>query len=169
MSILAAPTTVVSTESTLANRQWLAPEFVDQILALYQGTTFAESEIEGRMVDRLESAWFGEFQESRHVKDVAIVPGLPVCISIDAGTSRTTAAVFFQAVRIDTFRVGFIVHDAYLNTDMFSADNAVAIMRQFRERFGPIAEVDRVYIDGTSSAKTSIGPAALGEYQRVFG
>jgi len=167
-AILAAPTTVVSTESTLANRLWLSPEFVDQILALYADTTFAESEIQGRMVDIVEGVWFHKFLESKHVQPIDYLRGQPVFVSVDAGTSRTTAAIMFQTQRLDQFRVRFLCLDAYLEVDKFSAENAAAILRQFKARF-PDVEPSHVYIDGSSGQRTSLGPTAFGEYQRCFG
>jgi phage terminase large subunit-like protein len=166
VTILAQPTTVVSTESTLANRQHLSPEFIDQVLALYRGTRFEDQEIQGRLIDTVEGAWF-RFDDARHVQPIAVVPGLPIMISVDAGTSRWTAATFFQCQRIDRYRIRFLILDDYLAVDRVSSDNAEAIRAQFRQRF-PGEEIDRVFIDGASSARTSIGPAALGEYQRVF-
>ena len=89
-------------------------------------------------------------------------------VAIDAGTSRYTAAVYFQIERVDPYRIRFDILDNYLALDRVSADNAEAVRHQFQERF-PYADPDRVFIDTASSARTSIGPAALGEYQRVFG
>jgi phage terminase large subunit-like protein len=168
LRILAEPNTVQTTESTFANRAHLAPQFIDEIISIYKGTRFERSEILGQIPDTVEGCWFARFDDVKHVAPIARVPGLPILIAVDAGTSRYTAAVMFQCQRIDRYRVRFLVHDDYLAVDKVSADNAVAIRTQFFERF-PDAAIDRVYIDGASSARTSIGPAALGEYQRAFG
>jgi hypothetical protein len=165
--ILGEPTTTKTNETTFANKLHLAPQFIDEIVSLYKGTRFEQQEIEGRLLDQVEGCWFARFDDALHVKPIAIVPGLPIMISVDAGTSRWTAAVFFQCQRIDRYRIRFLILDDYLAVDRVSSDNAEAIRAQFRQRF-PGEEIDRVFIDGASSARTSIGPAALGEYQRVF-
>ncbi len=165
--ILGEPSTVTTREATIANARHLAPEFVNQIVAMYQGTRFAQSEIEGNLPELSEGVWFGTFSESVHVQPIAILAGLPVYVAIDAGTSRWTAACFFQCQRVDRYRIRFLIHDDYLAVDMVSADNAEAIKAQFTARF-PDVEPEAVFIDGASSARTSIGPAALSEYQRVF-
>jgi hypothetical protein len=166
VNILAQPTTVVSTESTLANRQNLSPEFVEQVLALYQGTSFYEQEVEGRMVDRLEGAWFGGFSELVHVSDSAVFdPGKPVILGIDCGTSRTTAAVFAQTEKIDKYRVKFTIFQDYLAIDRYSAENAWTILRLL-----PLdSTLQCVWVDPAASARTSIGATALQEYCNVFG
>jgi phage terminase large subunit-like protein len=167
--ILGEPTTAVTRESTFANRLHLAAEFIDEITALYKGTRFEQQEIAGRMLDQIEGCWFARFDPEKHVRDLAYIPGQPVIIAIDAGTSRTTAAVIFQTLRVDQYRTRFSVLDDYLAIDLVSAENAEAILDRFQERFGPSVRPDRVYIDPASKARTSIGPAALGEYMRVFG
>lgn len=169
--ILSEPTTVVTRESTLANRLHLAPEFVDQILALYSGTRFAEQEIEGRLIDQPEGAWFARFDPAKHVRpDVDFVLGRPVEIAVDAGTSRTTAAVIYQTERIDKYRLRFHIIGDYLSVggDRYSAQNAEAIRDTFAT-LCPSATLHTLWIDPASSARTSIGPSALAEYQRVFG
>jgi hypothetical protein len=167
-AIISASTTAITRGTTLDNRAHLAPEFVDQIVSLYQGTRFAAQEIEGRLIDQPEGAWFARFDTSKHVQLIAYLQGLPVLVAIDAGTSRTTAALFFQSQRVDQYRVRFLIHDAYLAVDKFSEENALAIARQFGDRFSA-GELRAVYIDAAASQRTSIGPVALGEYQRVFG
>jgi phage terminase large subunit-like protein len=94
---LAEPTTVVSRESTLANRQHLSKEFIEQITERYRGTRFYRQEVEGVLIDQPEGAVFPMFDPAKHVTtDADFVPGIPVHIGCDAGTSRTTRAVLFQ-------------------------------------------------------------------------
>jgi hypothetical protein len=149
----------------------LSPEFVDQILALYSGTKFAEQEIEGRLIDQPEGAWFSRFDPVKHVSPhVEYVFGHPVEIAVDAGTSRTTAAVIYQTERIDKDRLRFNVFGDYLSCggDRYSSDHAEAIRDTFAQLCSG-ASLHHVWIDPASSARTSIGPTALAEYQRVFG
>jgi hypothetical protein len=169
VDIVAQPTTVLSTESTLANRQHLSPEFVDQVLALYKGTRFEDQEIKGLLIDQAEGAWFGRFDPAKHVSESAVFrPGVPVEIAVDAGTSRTTAAVIYQTWRIDKYRVRFDIIADYLAVDKYSGENAGSILRLFGE-VCPGAKPHFVWMDPASNARTSIGPTAIAEYQNVFG
>ena len=169
LALMKQPGTVMVSESTLANRAHLAPEFIDQVLALYAGTSFAEQEIEGRFVDRLESAWFGCFNERVHVTTKAcFTPGIPVIIGVDCGTSRTTGAVFLQTQRLEGIRVKFTCFADYLAVDRYSRDNAEAILELFKTMC-PNGQLGAVWVDPAASARTSIGNTALAEYRGVFG
>jgi phage terminase large subunit-like protein len=169
LRILDEPTTVKSVENTYANVRHLAPQFIDEITALYRGTRFAAQEIEGQMLESVEGCWFARFDRLKHVQlSAEYVFGIPVEIAVDAGTSRTTAAVFYQTERIDDYRVRFRIIGDYLAVDKYSAENANAILALFR-LFCPGARIHNVWIDPASSARTSIGPTALAEYQQVFG
>jgi hypothetical protein len=170
VQILGQPTTTITRESTLANRLHLSPEFVEQVLALYRGTRFEQQEIEGRLIDQPEGAWFARFDPAKHVSPNAdYVPFKPVEIAIDAGTSRTTAAVIYQTERVDKYRLRFNIIGDYLSVDGgYSAHHAAAIGHTFAT-LCPAAMLHNVWIDPASSAQTSIGPSALAEYQRIFG
>jgi hypothetical protein len=87
---------------------------------------------------------------------------------VDAGTSRHTAAVIYQTRRIDKYRLAFNIIADYLAVDRYSGENALAILDLFRE-VCPGAAIHSVWIDPASSARTSIGPTAIGEYENVFG
>jgi hypothetical protein len=166
--ILNEPTTAITRESTFANKLHLSPAFIEEIVSLYSGTRFASQEIEGRLVETAEGAWFSRFDPSVHVQRIAILHGVPAMVSIDAGTSRHTSAVFLQCQHLDAYRVRFLVHDCYLAVDKFSRENAEAIRQRFYELFPGVAP-HVVYIDGASGQRTSIGPAAREEYEAVFG
>ena len=96
-------------------------------------------------------------------------PGFPIRIAIDAGTSRHTGAVFYQ------IREGprvlwpqITVFADYYAVDIVSAANAEKILdlcKSLTAGRGP----ERVRLDPAASARSSLGPAAFGEYERVFG
>ena len=137
--------------------------------ALYKGTRFEDQEIKGRLIDQAEGDWFGRFDPAKHVSESAAFKlGVPVEIAVDAGTSRHTAAVIYQTERVDRYRVRFKILADYLAVDRYSGENAEAILRLFRE-VCPDAAIHHVWIDPASSARTSIGPTAIGEYENVFG
>jgi hypothetical protein len=165
--ILSEPTTVRSTETTFANKLHLAPQFVSQIVSLFQNTRFAAQEIEGRLLDSVDGQWFDRYDEAKHVQQIDYLPGHQIYISVDAGTSRVTCAVICQARRVDDCRYEFRILSDYSATDRYSSENAEAIRDQFDRQF-PGDVVSKLFIDGASSAKTSIGPASLAEFQRVF-
>jgi hypothetical protein len=165
IGILAEPTTVVSRESTLANRQHLSREFIEQITERYRGTRFYRQEVEGVLIDQPEGAVFPMFDPAKHVtKDAEYVPAIPVHIGCDAGTSRTTGAVLFQVSGLG-YRKRITVFADYMAVDVVSEVNSRAI----RDLLPAGSFLHQVWIDPASAARTSIGPASLGEYQRTFG
>jgi hypothetical protein len=166
--ILEAPTTVMTTESTYANKSNLAPEFVEQIVAAYEGSRLGRQEIHAEILSSVEGQWFGSWDPAKHVTVQAEYQyGLPVRCSIDAGTSRHTAAMFFQVMPVESGRSRVRVFGDYHAKDVVSSVNAVAIRERCMALCGRAP--DLVRIDPASTARTSIGPASYGEYERVFG
>ena len=99
--ILAEATTVQTTDTTYANQAQLPREFMAQIVALYENTRLGRQEIYAEFLETTEGVWFANFNSTRHVSvEAEYHPGYVVRCAIDAGTSRHTAAVFFQ-VRSD--------------------------------------------------------------------
>jgi hypothetical protein len=99
--ILAEPTTVQTTDTTYANQAHLPREFLTQIAALYENTRLGRQEIYAEFLDTTEGVWFASFDPARHIYlEAEYDPAWFVRCAIDAGTSRHTAAVFFQ-VRTD--------------------------------------------------------------------
>ena len=95
-------------------------------------------------------------------------PGYQVRCAIDAGASRHTAAVFFQ-VRSSSGdeRPRVTVFGEYRAVDVVSHRNALAI-RTMVDDLPCLGRIDRLRLDPASSARSSLGPAAYGEYERVF-
>jgi hypothetical protein len=91
-----------------------------------------------------------------------------VQIACDAGTSRTTGAVLFQVSEVDRYRKRVTVFADYLAVDVVSEANALAI-RDLLLTHAVGSSLHRLWIDPASSARTSIGPVCLAEFQRVFG
>jgi hypothetical protein len=89
--------------------------------------------------------------------------------AIDAGTSRHTAAVYFQVRRDPASEIPRVtVFADYHARDLVSRANALAIQRMGQELrcFG---RIDIVRVDPAAAARSSLGPAAYSEYERVFG
>ena len=169
LRILEQPTTAVTRSSTLDNRRHLSEEFTGQILALYRGTRFEAQEIRGELVETVEGAWFNSFDPGRHVSTAAeFDPARKVVVAIDAGVSRTSACVYFQMTPIDRHRILFSVLGDLLLVDRYSGDASAAMMTRLAE-LAPQAQIQAVFIDPASSARTSIGPAAWTEYERTWG
>jgi hypothetical protein len=94
---LCTPTTRLSKETTFANTRRLAPEFVSEIAAMYEGTRLGDHELNAESLDTSVAVRFPGFDAKRHVIDRAeYVPGLPVRLAIDCGLSRHVGALFFQ-------------------------------------------------------------------------
>ncbi len=158
----------MTTESTSANKQHLAPEFVEQIVAAYEGTRIGGQEIHAEIQDSVEGRWFATWDPQKHVSVQAEYQrGIPVRCAIDAGTSRHTGVVFFQVIPLQSGRSRVSVFGDYHTRNVVSAVNATAIRARCLELCGQAPDLAR--IDPAATARTSIGPAAYGEYERVFG
>ena len=168
--ILGEPTTVRTSETTYDNQAHLPREFVDQIVRLYEGTRLGRQEIHAEFLETTEGVWFANFDPARHISTEAEYhPAYHVRCAIDAGTSRHTAAVFFQVrpgpeggwPRVTVFA-------DYHALDVVSQRNARAI-QALAEELPCRGRIDSVRVDPAATARSSLGPAAYGEYERVFG
>jgi hypothetical protein len=171
--ILENPTTRLSKETTFANARHLAPEFVSEIAAMYEGTRLGDQELKAEILDTSAAVRFPGFEPKRHVVDRAeYVPGLPVRLAIDCGLSRHVGALFFQVRERDGATRGSVrriisVFADYYAVDKTSYDNARAILERSHKVCG--GRIDRVYLDPASTARSGVGPAARGEFARVLG
>lgn len=86
--ILAAPTTVVSHESTYANRANLAGSFLDKIVTRYEGTRLGRQELLGEILDDIPGAlWTREMIDAAR-KDVTLPEMVRVVVAIDPSGTR---------------------------------------------------------------------------------
>jgi phage terminase large subunit-like protein len=161
--------TTISRGSSYQNKLHLAPTFFNKLIATYEGTRLGQQEIHAELLEVSEGAWFASFDPAKHVTDLAEYDSsLPVHLAIDAGTSRTTAACWFQ-IRPSgphTFRV--TVFGDYCVAGLFSEANAKAIKARSAE-LPNRGRLDTVRIDPASSAQTGIGVSAYSYYESVFG
>jgi hypothetical protein len=168
--VLAEPTTVQTSDTTYANQVHLPPVFLAQIVGLYENTRLGRQEIYAEFLETTEGVWFTSFDPARHVSvEAEYHPGYAVRVAIDAGTSRHTAAVFFQ-VRSDSAsdRPRITVFADYHALDVVSQKNARAI-KALADELPCRGRLDLVRLDPAATARSSLGPAAYSEYERVFG
>ena len=168
--ILAEATTVRTTDTTYANQAHLPREFLAQIVGLYENTRLGRQEIYAEFLETTEGVWFAGFDPARHISaEAEYHPGYHVRCAIDAGTSRHTAAVFFQ-VRSNpgTDRPRVTVFADYHALDVVSQKNAHAI-KELAYQLPCQGRLDLVRLDPAATARSSLGPAAYSEYERVFG
>src|SRR5580693_6407442 len=168
--ILTEATTVQTTDSTYANQAHLPPEFLSQIVSLYENTKLGRQEIYAEFLETTDGVWFTGFDPAKHVSvEAEFHPGFLVRCAIDAGTSRHTAAVFFQ-VRSNpgSDRKRVTVFADYHAVDVVSHKNALAI-KELAHQLPCYGRVDLVRLDPAATARSSLGPAAYSEYERVFG
>jgi len=163
-------TTAKTTETTYANQAHLPPEFVAQIVSLYENTRLGRQEIYAEFLETSEGVWFGSFDPKRHVSpDAEYHTGYPVRVAIDAGTSRHTAAVLFQVRnKPSSDRRRVTVFGDYHAADLVSATNAKAI-KAMADQLPCRGRIDLVRLDPAATARSGLGPAAYSEYERVFG
>jgi hypothetical protein len=166
------PTTVVVKGSTYENRANLAPQFFDEIVATYEGTRLGRQEIHAEILELIEGVWFADFdgtEGGKHVTPNAeYVHGLPVHLAVDCGTSQHTGAVFFQVRQIDAHRRRVNVFGDFYSVGSYSAATA-AQLKTTSDGLPSQGRIDTVRLDPAASARTGVGPAAYGEFERVFG
>jgi phage terminase large subunit-like protein len=167
--ILVEPSTIRTTATTYENRAHLAAEFLDQIVSLYENTRLGRQEIYAELLETTDGVWFHGFAAAKHVSvEAEYDRRFKVWIAIDAGTSRHTAAVFFQVRPGLSGRPRICVFGEYHALDVVSERNAKAI-RALAGSLPSQGRIDCVRLDPAAKARSSLGPAAYGEYERVFG
>jgi len=168
--ILAEATTVQTTDTTYANQAHLPREFLEQIVALYEKTRLGRQEIYAEFLDTTDGVWFARFDPARHVSVEAEYDRMYyVRCAIDAGTSRHTAAVFYQIRHHNGLAPPRVtVFGDYHALDVVSRKNAFAI-KELSRQLPCFGKIDCVRLDPAASARSSLGPAAYSEYEQVFG
>ena len=168
--ILAGAATVQTTDSTYANQAHLSPKFFTEIINSYENTKLGRQEIYAEFLETTEGVWFTGFDPARHVSlEAEYHTAYFVRCAIDAGTSRHTAAVFFQVRNHpDSDRKRVTVFADYHALDVVSHKNAAAI-KELADQLPCHGRIDQIRVDPAASARSSLGPAAYGEYERVFG
>jgi len=167
--IVGKSTTARTTDTTYANQAHLAPEFLGEILGMFEGSRLGRQEIYAEFLDTAEGVWFSSFDPAKHVSETAEYhPAFPVHLAIDCGASATTGAVWFQVRQLDAYRHRVTVFGDYCLAGAYTAKNAAGI----KERSGTLpsgGKLDLVRVDPAAKAHTGIGPAAYTEYEKVFG
>jgi hypothetical protein len=167
--IIGQASTVMTKDTTYANEAHLAKTFMTTIVGMFAGTRLGQQELEAEFLETTEGVWFANFNPQKHVIESAeFHPGFPVYLAVDAGTSRYTGAVFFQVRPADYGWAKVTVFGEYLAVDVFSKKNAEAI-KAVADSLPCRGKVDFVCLDPAADARSSLGPAAYGEYERVFG
>ena len=137
-------------------------EFIAQIIGLYENTRLGRQEIHAEFLDTTEGVWFTRFDPARHVSIQAEYDSIyHVRCAIDAGTSRHTAAVFFQVRHnngVGPPRV--TVFGDYHALDVVSRKNALAI-KELADRLPCHGKIDCVRLDPAATARSSLGPGGL--------
>ena len=137
---------------------------------MYDSTRLGRQEIYAEFLDTTEGVWFDKFDPNRHVSlEAEYNPIWFVRCAIDAGTSRHTAAVFFQVRHDPASEIPRVtVFGDYHARDVVSRSNANAI-KALAHQLPCFGRIDTVRVDPAASARSSLGPAAYSEYERVFG
>ncbi len=122
----------------------------------------------GELLEVSHGAWFSRFDVARHVsEEAAYHPAFPVHLAIDCGVSRHTAAVSFQVHGLDPLSQRVTVFGEWHGEGLYSEAAAEAILARSQEL--PCAgRLDAVRLDPASAARTGIGPAAYGAFERAL-
>jgi hypothetical protein len=163
------PTTAIVRGSTYDNHRHLAASFFEKIVATYEGTRLGQQEIHAEILEVGEGAWFTALDPARHVSvEAEYDPRLAVHLAIDCGVSRHVGAVWFQVRAVDAYRNRVSVFGDLHREGLFSEAAAKAVWARSGE-LPSLGRLDTVRLDPASTARTCIGPAASGEFERVFG
>ena len=168
--VLAQSTTVKTVDTTFANKANLPEEFITQIVGMFEGTRLGQQEIYAEFLELTDGAWFQNFAPDKHVTlDAEYDPRFPVRLAVDAGTSRHTGAVYFQ-LRPTAIagRPRVNVFADFHSIDQMSLANATAIKLQ-SDGLPHGGKLELVRVDPAATAKSGLGAAAYGEYEKVFG
>lgn len=168
-SLVSDPDVITVRGSTYENELHLAPTFFNTVVAKYNGTRLGQQEIYADILDTTEGAWFANFDRKKNVSESAeYYPRLQVHLAIDCGVSRHVGAVWLQVENLDPFRRKVTVFGEYLREGAYSAENALAIKARGAE-LPCMGRADTIRLDPASVARTGVGPAAYGEFERVLG
>jgi phage terminase large subunit-like protein len=163
------PTTAVVRGTTYENRSHLAPAFFERIVTKYEGTRLGQQELLAEVLEVSDGIWFHRFDAAKHVSETAEYhPRYPVHLAIDCGVSRHVGAVWFQVREEGPRDHRVTVFADYHGEGLYSEAAARAILA----RAGDLpcrGRLDTVRLDPAASARSSLGPSAYGEYERVFG
>lgn len=166
--ILERSTTVKTRDTTYANQTHLPQEFIKEIAATFEGTRLGRQELYAEFLNVSDAAWFARFDPEKHVSDSAeYYHHLAVHIAIDCGVSQTVGGVFFQVQQLDQYRHKVTVYDEYLQKGFYSAENALAIKTKCEQGKSGGYYTD-VVLDPAATAGSGHGPAAQGEFHKVF-
>ncbi len=170
--LIAEPTTVIVKGSTYENRPNLAETFFSQIVSTYEGTRLGQQEIYAEILETSDGAWFATFDGAKHVAtrplDAEYSPMFPVHLAIDCGVSRHTGAVWFQVRPLSQYQSKVTVFADFHCEGPYS-EAAAKMIRSTSDSLPSRGRIDTVRLDPASTARTGIGPAAFGEFERVFG
>ena len=167
--LIADPKTAIARGTTFENRANLAPAFFERIVSQYEGTRLGQQELLAEVLEISDGLWFHRFDAARHVTEAAEYDSrFPVHLAIDCGVSRHVGAVWFQARGFDPEHRRVTVFGDFHAEGLYSEAAAKAVWTRGFE-LPSQGRLDTVRLDPASSARTGIGPAAYGEFERVFG
>jgi hypothetical protein len=170
--ILASPTTRLSRESTFANQAHLPAEWIDHVKASFGDGRKGQQELFAEIIDVAAGAWFDRFDAKEGGKHVNASAEhnllLKTYLGIDAGSSRTTAAVLVQFLDRGRGIWRLTVCDDILIKDGQSEKNARTI-RAWLDAGPARGILHGAWIDPASEQETPLGNTAFSEYRKVFG
>jgi phage terminase large subunit-like protein len=167
--LIGDPTTAIARGTTYDNRANLAPSFFDRIVTKYEGTRLGQQELLAEVLEVSDGIWFRGFDVAKHVSESAEYdPRFPAYLAIDCGVSRHVAAVWFQVMGLDPAQRRVTVFGDFHGQGLYSEAAARAVLARGRE-LPCRGEWATVRLDPAADARTGIGPAAYGEFERVFG
>ena len=167
--LIADPKTAIARGTTYENRANLAPAFFERIVSQYEGTRLGQQELLAEVIEISDGLWFHRFDAAKHVTEAAEYDSrFPAHLAIDCGVSRHVGAVWFQVRGFDPEHRRVTVFGDFHAEGLYSEAAAKAVWTR-GVKLPSQGRLDTVRLDPASSARTGIGPAAYGEFERVFG
>ena len=172
--LLGDPTTRLSKETTFANARHLAPEFISEITAMYQGTRLGRQELEAEVLDTSETVRFPSLQPGparRGAGRVRPRPARPPGHRLRpvAGTSAPCGSRSASATAPPRAASAASSPSSPTTTPSTGPPPTTPWPScSGRTRSAAAASIS-VYLDPASTARSGVGPAARGEFARVLG
>ena len=110
--LVARPGAIIRRGSTYDNRSNLAGEFLDEMLAIFEGTRTGRQELHGEILDDAPGALWTRDQISRDRCELAATPEFDrIVVGVDPASTGTTGIVVCAVAGSGNNRTGFVLAD----------------------------------------------------------
>ncbi|GEQ99397.1 large terminase [Iodidimonas gelatinilytica] len=111
--LMAEPSTVTVSGSTLDNKAHLAPQFLKEVERLYSGTRLGAQELDGRLIDEIAGAlWTRDLIEASRIQKTPDLHRIVVAVDPPASHGENADACGIVVAGIDDTGIVYLLDDA---------------------------------------------------------